>query len=254
MIEGAALLAASACREIGAGGIREIRIEVFTPGSPPIRYQILHAWTVKQDQCRSLFCLTSPRTMAGTNVLMVESRNKLETEIWLRLRTARTPVRVCDTYAKDFVLGTDFTYEDLRFWLPTDDYAVGVTRRLVEGNGNIFHIELVRHSDPDKNLLEIELDVEELFTTRMRWMNRKSEVEKLLDAGPYQKVNGAWVPTVKSVTRPGAGYSSTMTLLRMCSTSTFPADLFNASALVDVDAATLQLLASQRPVEFQAAQ
>jgi hypothetical protein len=62
--------------------------------------------------------------MTGTALLMVEQPYVETFEVWLRLRTANRAVIVDSARTAEYVLGTDLTYEDLRFWLPTDAFDI----------------------------------------------------------------------------------------------------------------------------------
>src|SRR5689334_536833 len=109
-----------ATRDFGKTGFREVVLTVFTNQQPIISYRILHIWKVAESAaCSSVFFLTEPNALHGTTLKLVEYPNSEELEIWLKLPSNRNPIAVDPSDCHQGILGTDFTYSDLRFWLPT---------------------------------------------------------------------------------------------------------------------------------------
>lgn len=105
-------------RDIGMSGIRRVRIDVFTRGVAILTYVIDHLWLAEGAEVRSILRLSEPKGLQGTTVLMAEKNSDPETGIWLKLSTAKHVITIEPERATQRVLGTDFTYEDLRFWPP----------------------------------------------------------------------------------------------------------------------------------------
>jgi hypothetical protein len=131
--------------------------------------------------------------------------------LWVHLATAARPVRVRASDVEAFILGTDFTYDDLRTWTPRfvtaarhppvfgDDF-LGVTgrwryreRKRVSGNGRIA----VSNG---------------LVVTAMWSADRSPTPFKMLHTEGVSVIDGVSMPEIVTVERPYQGYTSSMEL------------------------------------------
>lgn len=213
---GTELFSAHARRQFGLSGFRQVRLDVYTAGSRAFSYTIFHLWKSTGDECRSLLYLAEPKILMGTGVLLVEVPARSDIEIWLRMRTAAKPVRVGNAHAGEFVLGTDFTYEDLRFWLPTDDFAVlGVAPG--EQNGRAaWTIDVERKSAYKRcSRMRVHLDAALFLAGKIEWYRSgETLAERTYEATRLMSIDGIGSATIMEVSRPRDGYRSVMTLLR----------------------------------------
>ena len=207
-LSASAVILNHAQRDFGRTGFREVTLEVFNQGTERCRYTICHVWRVTDGACSSLFFLTAPRALAGTGVVTIEHPNEEAVQVWLRLRKAARPVAIPPSRSVEHVLGTDFTFEDLRFWLPFQAMQIaqvswqlheGVAACLVRASRFSAHAQW-----PDLRML---LHGTHWFPLSIEWFDgRADDPAKLYSAHRLQQVDGVWTPTVVSVTRPAHGY------------------------------------------------
>jgi len=229
-------------RDFGRTGFREVTLEVFNQGTETCRYTICHVWRVADDACSSLLFLTEPRALAGTGVITIEHPNDESMHIWLRLRTAAQPIAIDPSRSVQHVLGTDFTFEDLRFWLPFRALQIAdVSWHQYEGVAACL-VRASRSSPlarwPDLRLL---LHGTHWFPLSIEWLDEGSGGPvKLYSARRLRQVDGVWTPTVISVARPAHGYSSRMTMKRAAHRIDVDPALFDPAALNDLSPITFE--------------
>jgi hypothetical protein len=114
----AALYDAHCARHFGDSGVRSVELCVVNGRTRAVRMLITHSWVRSTAVCRSTFVLTAPSGICGTTVLLTERSHTDPIQIRLRLRRSDRFVEVDEKRHQEFFLGTDFTYDDLRFWLP----------------------------------------------------------------------------------------------------------------------------------------
>jgi hypothetical protein len=105
-------------------GIREILLSAYTDGNSTHQYRVIHCWDCTGNKCVSRFDVSEPPVMVGTSLFLGESRDSTELSIHLRLSTANRALQVHPSRSTQKILGTDFTYEELRLYFPFNLYTV----------------------------------------------------------------------------------------------------------------------------------
>ena len=109
-------LSLHATRNFGKTGFREVVLTVFTDQQPVVSYRILHIWNVAESsECSSAFFLTEPSALHGTSLKLVEYPYSEDLKIWLKLPSNKNPIIIDPSESHRSILGTDFSYTDLRF-------------------------------------------------------------------------------------------------------------------------------------------
>jgi hypothetical protein len=226
-ITAADVIAAHAGRDFGSTGLREVTLTVFTKDEPVISYEIIHVWRVGEGpSCSSLFLLTEPAILSGTALTIVERPYAEDLEIWLRLRTASKPIRVDSSSRDQTVLGTDFTYSDLRFWLPTDSLESTSLEcnAAPESEGWLLTARQRRARTGPINL-RVVLDRTRWLPVTIEWLDSGGP-QRIYRVGNLVCVDEVWTPQVITVTRPRDQYRSVMTLRRAMHRVPVGRDLF----------------------------
>lgn len=105
-------------RDFGGTGRRLIRLAVLNAGREAIVYTIDHLWRRSERECSSILYIRRPAGLRGTFVRIAESGVSEAARIELKLVTAARAIAIEGERQRQQVLGTDFSYEDLRFWRP----------------------------------------------------------------------------------------------------------------------------------------
>ncbi|MBS0534175.1 MAG: hypothetical protein JSR72_08965 [Proteobacteria bacterium] len=215
-------------RAIGATGIRRVSIDVFTGGAPISSYVIDHLWRLQGDEIRSLLHLSEPRGLAGTAVLMVERRDDLApTQIHIKLSTAKQPIAVDPERASQRVLGTDFTYEDLCFWVP---YARPGDADALCGPASDGRYHVLRHGDGEN--YEISLGFEPQSGALLDYVERDGDmVRKRWSVDASTRFGDIFSPTRLRVERDNGHFCSVMALRNIAFDVPLAADLLQPDAL-----------------------
>jgi hypothetical protein len=157
-------------------------------------------------------------------------------DISIRLRSARKAVLVAPERSVECVLGTDFIYEDLRFWLPSSalencqlSAENGAELVIVGGDRSVTGCGRVR--------MRIGLDAEHAFPRLIEWIDPESRlVHRTYRAGSLVSVDNIWSPAVISVSRPLERYLSIMTLRHLVHDIKVDADIFREETLFNIPA------------------
>jgi hypothetical protein len=103
-------------------------MELFTDGSLTRAFTVVNIWQFEKDQGRMLFLLEEPKGLTGTDYLLQEQGGKPpEMEVHLFLPAGERRVLAVDPGNFDEgLLGSDFTYNDVRMRLPVQDFRYRV--------------------------------------------------------------------------------------------------------------------------------
>ena len=112
------VLRAHVDRYLGPAGVRLVRLTASIDERPAPSYYIVHAWRIGHGECASLFCVLEPGSLSRTTVLLRERPFDPNPRIWVKLATAQHPALLSPARVEEHILGTDFTYDELRTWTP----------------------------------------------------------------------------------------------------------------------------------------
>jgi len=198
-----------ATRNFGKTGFREVVLTVFTDQQPVVSYRILHIWNVAESSaCSSAFFLTEPSALHGTSLKLVEYPSSESLKIWLKLPSNENPITVDPSESHRSILGTDFSYTDLRFWLPTDKFDY------VEFTPEGVHCGFKLRGDVTIREARVVLDPSRWLPTKVEWLDAAGVPERIYSATDIVSVDGVWTPRTITVSRPKDQFQSVMTLRR----------------------------------------
>lgn len=204
-------------RSYGASGFRSVALDVRNDESVTYRYEIDHLWVGSSAECRSLFLLRQPSAMAGTALLMIERPRCEELFLALRLRATTTPIVVDPARSTQCVLGTDFTYEDLRFWLPLEHLDHAQVRAAASDAPVAWCLSGRRLSRYGARM-DVEAVLDGAHATPLTIVWRATETGDLLrmyEASAFQLIDGIHTPQQIVVERFPENYRSIMRLRRI---------------------------------------
>ena len=200
-----------ATRNFGKTGFREVVLTVFTNQQPTVSYRILHIWKVAESSaCSSAFFLTEPSVLHGTALKLVEYPYRENLKIWLKLPSYRNPIIIDPSDCHQGILGTDFSYSDLRFWLPTRRFD------FVQFTPEGVHCGFKLRTRGDVSVREarVVLDRTRWLPITVEWLDAAGLPERIYSATGLVSVDGVWTPRTITVSRPKDQFQSVMTLRR----------------------------------------
>jgi hypothetical protein len=116
-------------RDFGSPGWRRVILELKNDGKTTRTFSILHLWRQQEeDEIRSLVLLESPPGLRGTDYLLTESpRLPVGMELFLHLPAGQRQVlTIKPSRFEQGLLGSDFSYSDLRWRLPIAGYRLSM--------------------------------------------------------------------------------------------------------------------------------
>jgi hypothetical protein len=111
-------------RDIGSAGWRRVSMELLTDGALTRAFTVFNIWRTDENRVRTLFLLEEPEGLSGTAYLLQEL-NKSAPEMQVHLFLPAGDRRVLEVDPSNFdqgLLGSDFTYNDVRMRLPMQGY------------------------------------------------------------------------------------------------------------------------------------
>jgi hypothetical protein len=197
-------------RHLGAGGLRLVRLYALVDGGASHAFRIAHAWHVADGECASLFTVLAPGPLAHTTVLLRERPFETFPRLWVQLASARQPVRLGRGDIEASVLGTDFSYDDLRTWTPR--YVTAARSAVVDGDEHVVLTAewLYRQRTPVGAVGRIGphgVPVQAVWTS-----GPAAEPFRILSAEGIEEIDGVSMPEAVTVRRPVEGYTSRMEL------------------------------------------
>ena len=127
----AELVRAYNSRNLGAPGWRRVLLELITDDRVTKTFTVVNIWCEPEGEVRTLFLLEGPEGLKGTSYLLRESRDQGQA-MRVNLFLPAGERRVLDVAADDFddgLLGSDFTYNDVRMLLPVRGHSYRVAGR-----------------------------------------------------------------------------------------------------------------------------
>jgi hypothetical protein len=152
-------------RLLAPSGIRRSRLVCLSDGGRSVSLELAGAWSVERGTGISLFCVGPGGRLAGTTVLIRE-RPGAAAELWIWLPTSKTVRKLDPRRVDDWVLGSDFVYDDFRIWTP----------RLLS-----------------ETALSASRPEELVFRGEYAWRREVVEVEAVLDRGSGLVRTASWI-------------------------------------------------------------
>ena len=137
------LIAKYSSRDLGSPGWRRVRMELLTEGALTRTFTVLNIWRSDKDHVEMLFLLEEPKGLSGTDYLLRElSKDSPEMQVHLFLPAGEQRVLEVDPSNFDQgLLGSDFTYNDVRMRLPMQGYDYRVVGTSTLQNEPVWALE-----------------------------------------------------------------------------------------------------------------
>lgn len=233
----AAIVEAYNGRDFGSPGWRRIFLELKNGAAVTRTFSILHLWQRERDEVRSLVLLEQPLNLRGTNYLLLESLRAGATGMQLFLFLPAGKRRVLTIRPSRFdegLLGSDFSYSDLRWVIPSSEYRLSLrgTARLLGRTAWVVEAQPVSGEASSWSRIRY-------FVCGDPWLllgadyyrGAARQPSKSLRTERVQQIEGVWTP-VRLVMRLARGRSSVLTLTEAgFGTGRYRPDLFVADNL-----------------------
>ncbi|MBO0858055.1 MAG: MMPL family transporter [Chloracidobacterium sp.] len=123
------LLTAYNTRNIGSPGSRQVRMDLYTRGRLTRTFNVINHWKAGGHEVRTLFLLTERSGLNGTSYLLRERVGAAQPDMAVSLFLPAGEQRVLEVSPDSFdegLLGSDFTYSDMRMLISTKGYRYRV--------------------------------------------------------------------------------------------------------------------------------
>lgn len=201
---------------------RRARLSLFNDGELARRYVVETVRTSGPERAVTLFFLDRPETLRGTAFLLEESRPaRVEgTRIWLHLPAGRPePLEIEAERARQSLLGSDFTYQDWRVWLPVGDLRLERRPDGRSGGGRVLRISAEPSSAGAARSLGwghalLRVDAATGVLVGAEYAPAPGEPpERIFEASALRRVDGEWIPGRMEMRDLRAGRSTVVELL-----------------------------------------
>jgi opacity protein-like surface antigen len=206
-------------RDFGSPGWRRIFLELKSHSKVTRTFSILHLWSQSPGAVRSLVHLEAPAGLKGTNYLLLENPQLAHgMDLFLYLPAGRRGVlHVKPGRFDEGLLGSDFTYRDLLWQIPTEGYRMQLAGRARMLEREVWGVD-VEPTTPQA--------AESSSWSRVRYYlaqdpplllgadffrGGKAAPDKRLRVESLARRDGIWTPT-RMVMRLDAGRSSVLSL------------------------------------------
>jgi hypothetical protein len=130
-------------RNLGSPGWRRVLMELMTDGVVTRAFTVVNLWRSDNNSVRTLFLLEEPQGLSGTNYLLQEERNTLpDMQVHLFLPAGeRRVLEVAPSNFSEGLLGSDFSYHDVRMQLPIKGYRYSLKGQASLLNESVWVVE-----------------------------------------------------------------------------------------------------------------
>jgi hypothetical protein len=150
-IDPAPIIEAYNTRNFGSPGWRSVSLELITEGELTRSFTVVNLWRSVGDETRTLFLLQEPEGLSGTNYLLTEGKGdaeSLDMRVHLFLPSGQRQVlEIAPNEFNEGLLGSDFTYTDLRMRMPLHGYNYRVIGQTVLRNEPAWVLEAEPESE-----------------------------------------------------------------------------------------------------------
>jgi len=210
-------------------------------GTEQVRSLKRYSRTVGPGEQRYLMVFHSPKTIRGAAIVTWKRRFKKDGQ-WLYLpANGGKPVRVLEGNKTNFVMGTDFTGEDLSFENPDDLEFERQTDEVIDGDSHY----VVDVTAKDKTLKQetgykfrrLWIDKKNYFVMRTDYYDRRGKLVKRQTASDVKKIeDDMWRATVQVMENFEKKHKTQVEVLeRDFDVSSVPVDIFFQRTLISGD-------------------
>ncbi|MGW4397092.1 hypothetical protein ACWEHA_17540 [Amycolatopsis nivea] len=196
------------CRE----GLRRITVDVFLGDTVQVRLEIAQAWHVESGSSISILSVLPSSPFGGTTVLMRERAFAHSPAIWVWPTTATRPVLADQWRCEEHLLGTDFSYDDIRLFTPR--MLTAATGAEPDGDGFLIRSAWTYRGRRRVNATG-RLDEHGLLVAADLVAEGMHDPFRTLRAEGIVMVDGMATPTMIQVARPAEGFRSVLRLVAM---------------------------------------
>lgn len=206
-------------RDFGSPGWRRIVLELKNHGQVTRTFSIVHLWRETAGEIHSLVHLEEPAGLKGTNYLLLEGpRLAHGMELYLSLPAGqRRVLHVKPSRFDEGLLGSDFTYRDLLWRIPTEGYRLrlaGRTRMLSRRAWGVDVEPVTEAARAGSSWSRVRYYLAEetaLLLGADFFRDKEARPGKRLRAESFARREGVWTPTRMTMQLAG-GRSSVLTL------------------------------------------
>jgi outer membrane lipoprotein-sorting protein len=130
-------------RNLGSPGWRRVSMELITDNRVTSTFVVVNLWRDFQNEERTLFLLQEPDGLKGTSYLLRENtQSSPEMQVHLFLPAGERKVfEVAHDNFDEGLLGSDFTYNDMRMSLPVKNWRYRITGKTTLVNEPAWVVE-----------------------------------------------------------------------------------------------------------------
>jgi hypothetical protein len=202
-----ALVNAYNSRDLGSPGWRRVSLELVTDAQVTNTFTVVNMWRQFENEVRTLFLLEAPAGLRGTDYLLREKADSQEMQVNLFFPAGER--RVLEVGPNNFdqgLLGSDFTYNDMRMLLPVKGWryrSTGRTHLLREPAWVVDAQPLNRLNDQISSWSLVRLylarDFQLLlgadFYGMVEGKTGKAPLSKQMRVQSFKQYNGVWTAT-----------------------------------------------------------
>jgi hypothetical protein len=141
-------------RDFGSPGWRRVLIELMTDGAVTRTFTVVNLWRSEGGIVHTLFLLEEPKGLSGTNYLLQEEKDKMpDMQVHLFLPAGeRRVLEVAPDNFSEGLLGSDFSYHDVRMQLPIKGYRYRLTGKTSLLNEAAWVVEAEPSTDETREI------------------------------------------------------------------------------------------------------
>lgn len=190
-------------RPIGNVGMRRLILAIATTGRVREELSLRQHWKVTGNVVMSRVVVEPPSPLAGTEVEIVETRKHRDLQICVRIPGSTRTFSPGPDVSEAFVFGSDFTYEDFRFFMPP---------------GSLYKSESTLSSAPCWQVRYNRCSVRHIFEeplcmpSRHVWSSDNTDLSRTVISSDFRDMTGIVMPGLMVSLRATGGYESRMSL------------------------------------------
>lgn len=196
-------------RNFGSPGWRRVYLELLTGTDVTRTFTVTNLWKRDNEVVKTLFLLEEPKGFSGTNYLLTEKAEASAPNMQVHLFLPAGERRVLEVAPDNFeegLLGSDFTYNDLRMQFPSQDFNYLVVGESVLGSEPVWVVE-AKPSSPKAQQITSWVLARLYFAKRFDFLmgadyyassiNQKDEpgLNKQMRVESLEQIDGVWTAT-----------------------------------------------------------
>jgi hypothetical protein len=183
---------------------QEITMQVHSKSGQITEYKFELYFRRENDVLYSYTRFTHPLEVRNTQVVLIDNPNGIDTQLFY-LPALRKTNQISGKLKSRPFMGSDFNFSDLEIYVSEND-----RHKIIEDTVRSWVIQTTSDEHPQYSMWNTTVDKELLIPIEVTYINKNSQIIKILTVDEYKQVGGKTIPIVTTMSSIKKGSKTTL--------------------------------------------